>query len=123
MDSGALAEGEDLEDDFDATRPITSSELMWIIDQLLCREVSWHQGYPLSQTLFTSVHLDRILWPDPKQIEEAHFIRSPYSGFAPSPQHELLRAYCLGLVKCCDLVLSMVTGQHYYEVSASSDTK
>lgn len=32
---------------------------------------------------------------------------------------EVLRAYCLGLIKCCDLVLAMVSSQHYYEVSVT----
>lgn len=117
MDSGALEEGEDLEDDFDVSQPLSPEQVIWIIDQLIYREVSWQQGYPLSQTLFTSIHLDKILWPDPQQIQEAHFLRSSDPDLAPSLSQELLRAYCLGVVKCVDLVLAMVTSQHYYEVS------
>lgn len=120
MDSGALEDGEDLEDDFDVSQPLSPEQLIWIIDQLVCREVSWHQGYPLSQTLFTSIYIDKMLWPEPKEMHEAHFLRSLDPDQAPSPLHELLRAYCLGVVKCCDLVLSMVTSQHYYEVSEST---
>jgi N-alpha-acetyltransferase 35, NatC auxiliary subunit len=116
MDSGALEEGDDLDDDFDFLEPLTPQQAIWIIDQLLCREASWHQGYPLSQTLFTSVHLDKILWPDPKQISDAHFLR-PNAARQPSGVEEILRAYCLGLIKCCDLVLAMIASQHYYEVS------
>jgi N-alpha-acetyltransferase 35, NatC auxiliary subunit len=117
MDSGALEEGEDLEDDFDVSQPLYSQQAIWIIDELICREVSWHQGYPLSQTLFTSIYLDKLLWPEPKALHEAHFLRSMDPDLSPSPVQDLLRAYCLGLVKCCDLVLSTVTSQHYYEVS------
>lgn len=117
MDSGALEDGEDLVDDFDVSQPLSNEQVIWIMDQLLCREVSWHQGYPLSQTLFTSIYLDKVLWPEPKQLHEAHFLRAP--GSEPSPTQDLLRAYCLGVVKCCDLVLSMVTSQHYYEVGST----
>lgn len=28
----------------------------------------------------------------------------------------VLEPFCLALIKCCDLVLTMVSGQHYYEV-------
>lgn len=116
MDSGALGDGEDLVDDFDVYQPLSPAQVIWIIDGLLCREVSWHEGYPLSQTLFTSIYLDKMLWPEPKQLHEAHFLRPTDPGSSPSLTQDLLRAYCLGLVKCCDLVLSMVTSQHYYEV-------
>jgi N-alpha-acetyltransferase 35, NatC auxiliary subunit len=116
MDSGAPEAGEDLEDDFDVAQSLTAENAIWIIDELLRREVSWHEGYPLSQTLFTSVYLDKLLWPEPKELQQAHFIRSDEPDSGPTVTQDLLRAYCLGLVKCCDLALSMVTSQHYYEV-------
>lgn len=73
------------------------------------------KGYPLSQTLFTSVHIDRLLWPEPKKLEDASFIRDrPHELLSLS--HQILRAYCILLIKACDLVLAMVTSQHYYEV-------
>lgn len=39
MDSGCLAPGESLDDDYDVTRPLLPSEVVGIIDQLLCLEV------------------------------------------------------------------------------------
>ena len=72
-------------------------------------------GYPLSQTLFTSVHVDRLLWPDPKSLEESTFVRGQHVD-EHLLSHKVLRAYCLLLIKICDCVLSMVTSQHYYEV-------
>lgn len=74
-------------------------------------------GYPLSQTLFTSVHIDRLLWPDPKSVLDSTFMRN----FNPSDcsfSHQVLRVFCLLLIKSCDLVMSMVTSQHFYEVQA-----
>ena len=55
MDSGFLQPGETLEDDYDPLTPLLPEELLGIMDQLLSYEMAWHTGYPLSQTLFTSV--------------------------------------------------------------------
>jgi hypothetical protein len=40
MDSGCLAPGESLDEDYDVTRPLSPSEVVGIIDQLLSLEVS-----------------------------------------------------------------------------------
>ena len=74
-------------------------------------------GYPLSQTLFTSIHLERLLWPEPKRLSDACFSRSSsFISRSPSLLLDVFQPYCIGLIKCCDLVLSMITSQHYYEV-------
>lgn len=39
MDSGCLAPGESLDEDYDVTRPLLPSEVVGIIDQLLSLEV------------------------------------------------------------------------------------
>jgi N-alpha-acetyltransferase 35, NatC auxiliary subunit len=44
MDSGFLEEGENLEDDFDFSHPLTSEQVLWLMDELVCREV----GFSLS---------------------------------------------------------------------------
>lgn len=46
MDSGCLAAGESLDDDYDVTRPLLPKEVLGIIDQLLCHEV--RQAYVFS---------------------------------------------------------------------------
>lgn len=43
MDSGCLADGESLDPDYDVTRPLLPTEVIGIIDQLLCHEVSRSQ--------------------------------------------------------------------------------
>ncbi|KAJ5861262.1 uncharacterized protein N7529_008572 [Penicillium soppii] len=116
MDSGYIAPGENLaqalEDDYDVRRPLTPEEVVGLMDQLLCHEVAWHKGHPLSQTLFTSIYLDRLLWPVPRTIEDARFDRIP----SESPLVSLvLRAYCLALVKACDIVHVRVSTEYYYE--------
>lgn len=116
MDSGFLHPGETLEDAYDTLTPLLPEEVLGIMDQLLCYEMAWHAGYPLSQTLFTSVYMDKLLWPEPKTLEEAQFYRgSVPDGKIPGPLLEVLRAYCLGLVKCCDFVIAKITSRDYFE--------
>ncbi|KAJ5770505.1 uncharacterized protein N7511_002556 [Penicillium nucicola] len=116
MDSGYIAPGENLaqalEDDYDVRQPLTPEEVVGLMDQLLCHEVAWHKGHPLSQTLFTSIYLDKLLLPAPRTMENARFDHVP----SDSPWVSLvLRAYCLALVKSCDLVHARVATEYYYE--------
>ena len=78
--------------------------------------MAWHLGYPLAQTLFTSVYIDTMLRSPPMTIRDADFLkdRAPY---APrDPMLGALRAYCLGLVKACYFVNERVKYEHSYEV-------
>jgi hypothetical protein len=114
MDSGFLAPGETLEDDYDVMRQLLPEEVLGIIDQLLCCEMAWHQGYPLSQTVFTSHYIDRIITSAGTDIATARF----RPNGASSKDHLIdfaLHAYCLGLIKCCDLVIQKITSTHFYE--------
>jgi hypothetical protein len=116
MDSGFLQSGETLEDDYDTLGSLLPEELIGIIDQLLCYEMAWHAGYPLSQTLFTSVYIDKLLWPEVKTLEQAQFYRGDISDHRrPGPLLEVLRAYCLALIKGCDFVMAKITGRDYFE--------
>jgi Mak10 subunit, NatC N(alpha)-terminal acetyltransferase len=40
MDSGCLEEGEDLEDDFDFSKPLSAGQVVCLMDDLMCREVN-----------------------------------------------------------------------------------
>ncbi|KAI9815701.1 MAG: hypothetical protein M1827_002097 [Pycnora praestabilis] len=115
MDSGYLAPGETLEDEYDVLRKVLPEEVLGIMDQLLCHEMAWHKGHPLSQTLFTSLYIDKLLWPEPMKLESAHF----GDGGAPTKDwpllHLILRAYCLGLIKSCDFVLRRIGMENCYE--------
>ena len=79
--------------------------------------MAWHMGNPLSQTLFTSFYLDRMLWPEPKTLDDARFDRDRLAPPGNEMIHTVLRAYCLGLVKCCDFVHRTIGKEQYYEVS------
>jgi hypothetical protein len=84
--------------------------------------MAWHMGHPLSQTLFTSIYIDKLLWPVPGTIEDARFDRGNLPGKREgSPLvHLVLRAYCLALVKACDFVLARVASEYYWEVGFES---
>ncbi|KAJ5485594.1 hypothetical protein N7539_005582 [Penicillium diatomitis] len=116
MDSGYIAPGEDhaeaLEIKYDSRQDLTAEEVVGLMDQLLCHEMAWHMGHPLSQTLFTSIYIDKLLWPTPKTIEEAHFDRAPSENRLVEL---VLRAYCLALLKACDYVHARVASEYYYE--------
>ncbi|WEW56359.1 N-alpha-acetyltransferase, non-catalitic subunit [Emydomyces testavorans] len=130
MDSGYLAPGDTLDEEYNTMRELLPEEVVGIMDQLLCLEVAWHMGHPLSQTLFTSIYLDRLLWPVPATLEEAQFSRQ-IQDRSDSQKNEaekaageykdhalvsvVLRAYCLALVKACDCVIARVSSEYYYE--------
>lgn len=78
--------------------------------------MSWHMGYPLSQTVLTSVYIEALSMPDPPTIDEAKFSRSETSSEAPNIMLEVLRAYCLGVLKVCGYVNERIKNEHYYEV-------
>ncbi|KAK6384945.1 N-alpha-acetyltransferase, non-catalitic subunit [Exophiala oligosperma] len=116
MDSGSVAFDPDTEAEFDFAATSSPEEILWLMDELSCREVAWHKGHPLSQTLFTSLHIERLLWPEPKRLADARFFRE-HSPAIPSSSllENVFRPFCLGMIKACDLVLEMVMGSHYYE--------
>ncbi|RMZ72803.1 amino-acid n-acetyltransferase subunit mak10 [Pyrenophora seminiperda CCB06] len=116
MDSGFLEPGESLEDEYDTLAPLLPEELIGIMDQLLCYEMAWHMGYPLSQTLFTSLHIDKLLWPEPRVLEQSQFYRGEIpDDRRPGPLLEVLRAYCLAIIKGCDYVIAKITSRDYFE--------
>ena len=78
--------------------------------------MAWHMGYPLSQSLFTSLYLDRLLWPESKTLGQCRFERERIPE-GNRMLHVVLRAYCLGLVKTCDFVHRRICLEHFYEVS------
>ncbi|TQW00510.1 hypothetical protein V2A60_001589 [Cordyceps javanica] len=115
MDSGCVAPGEKFEEEYDVSQKLLPEEALGIIDELICHEISWHLGYPLSQTLFTSVYVEALSMPDPANIGEARFVRSGTSESSPEPILEILRAYCLGMLKGCSFVNERIKMEHYYE--------
>ncbi|KAI4272703.1 MAG: hypothetical protein LQ337_005116 [Flavoplaca oasis] len=114
MDSGFLTQGETFEDEFDILKELLPEETVGLMDQVLRHEMAWHMGHPLSQSLFTSYYIDRLLWPEPKKLEEASFDRQA-RAMGNGMLHVVFRAYCLALIKCCDHVHTRIRAEHYYE--------
>lgn len=115
MDSGCVKEGDEFEELYDVSQRLLPEEVLGIIDQLLCHEMSWHLGYPLSQTVFTSVYVESLLMPNPMNIEQAQFVRRQDAEANQEPMLQVLRAYCLGMIKACGYVNQRVQSEHSYE--------
>ncbi|KAI0156424.1 Mak10-domain-containing protein [Xylariaceae sp. FL1272] len=115
MDSGVLDEGESLDDEYDVTRELLPVEILGIIDQLLCLEMAWHLGYPLSQTLLTSVYVEAMMNPHPRTIDEVDFTRGPPDLADSTSLMFVLRAYCAGMLRTCAFVNDIVKEELYYE--------
>lgn len=140
MDSGYLRPGETLDDDYDVLGVLLPGEVIGIMDQLICfevglcsfwvsfasnlsdadfrpRQMAWHMGHPLSQSLFSSFYIDKLLWPEPKTPEEARFDREGKTGDENPIVHLVLRAYCVAVIKACGFVYHTICSQHFHEAS------
>lgn len=78
--------------------------------------MAWHLGYPLSQTVLTSVYVEALMNPHPATIDEVDFVRASSSPSKESTLLFVLRAYCAGLLKACFLVNECMKEELYYEV-------
>lgn len=132
MDTGYLAAGETLEDHYDVGERLTAQEVIGVLDQLLClevcnknvitcsttdsRQMAWHMGHPLSQTLFTSLHIDHLFSVEHPDVKSPTFGFDGQGSDADALLH-ILRAYCLGLLKTCWHVNNRVRSEHFYEVN------
>ncbi len=116
MDSGYLKPGETLYDDYDIGRELIAEEVLGIIDQMLCYEMAWHQGYPLAQTLFTSLYIDNLT-SQKRHPNTLPFFVSQDGSTIPEDNllQKVLRAYCISVIKTCDMAIEMVTSQLYFE--------
>lgn len=118
MDSGFVPESEAFDTDYDVGKPLLPGEVIYIMDQLFCREMAWLRGYALFQTLFTSRHIYHLL-TQPRELRAL----PTFPGHADSGQgnndgiwlHFCLRAYCIAIITQCDMVLDSISSQQYYE--------
>lgn len=116
MDSGLVPPGEPVDPSFDPAAPLNAAQSLWILDQLSCLEIAWLEGSQLSQTVFTSLHLDRLLsaanrYPYTLQYGEPADLSTNESCLT----HVVVKAYCVALAKCCAQVLMTVQSQNFYD--------
>ncbi|KJR85419.1 amino-acid N-acetyltransferase subunit Mak10 [Sporothrix schenckii 1099-18] len=117
MDSGCVSAEELVDNDHQQLmRSLLPAEVVGIIDQLLCLEMAWHLGYPLSQTLLTSIYMTGILNPPPRTLNEADYMRRQSAeGTTRSPAHAVLRAYCIAVIKTVGDIITSFKSEVYYE--------
>jgi hypothetical protein len=78
--------------------------------------MAWHIGHPLSQTIFTSLYIDKLLTSPTREVEDIRFSDGTDSPVEESTPLMVLRAYCIGLIKTCWHVNDRVKAEHFYEV-------
>lgn len=80
MDSGAHAEGEDLDDDFDVAQPLSPEQAVWVMDQLMCREVGISSLQACTRSCFRSRGNKAIRYHKPclrRYISTTYYGRTP----------------------------------------------
>ena len=113
MDTGYLEPGETIDNGFSAGQNLLPEEVLWIMDELICREAAWNRGRTLAQTLFTSVHIDHLLSRSWSSKKTPSF--PPSDKVASDWTHLVLRAYCIGVIISSDITIELITAQTYYE--------
>lgn len=84
---------------------------------LTSNKMAWLAGYPLSQTVLTSLHLHKLLLNEKKplaaiQVQTIH--STPTQPDNPLVT-KILRACLLAVVKCCGSGIETVLAGHFYE--------
>lgn len=57
--------------------------------------------------------------PEPGSIQQARFVRNGNHGVIQEHMLDILRAYCLGMLKACGHVNERIKSEHFYEVCPS----
>lgn len=107
MDTGMLVE--ETSQDFDVSKPLSPKQTLYIMDNLVTREMAWISGHSLSQTVYTCIYFTHI-----KTLNEI-----PMPTVHSSVQdivYGVLRAYILATAKCCHYIFTEMTNGNVYEV-------
>jgi hypothetical protein len=78
--------------------------------------MAWHMGHPLSQTIFTSLYIDKLLNSKKPNLEDIRFGILTDASYDETLNLCVLRAYCLGLIMTCSHINNRVKSEHFYEV-------
>jgi N-alpha-acetyltransferase 35, NatC auxiliary subunit len=73
-------------------------------------------GHPLSQTIFTSLYIDKLLNSKKPKLEDIRFGILTDASYDEPLNLRVLRAYCLGLIMTCSHINNRVKSEHFYEV-------
>lgn len=119
MDTGYVPADEIESERFDFSETLSVGQVVWIMDELLKQEIAWLDGYPLSQTIFTSVHIDRII--DPSDRYHQSFLgthdesRRENDTEKKAALSDLLHVFCSAMLKTCSMALDLIRSQTYCE--------
>lgn len=83
--------------------------------------MAWHMGHPLSQTLFTSLYIDKILTLKLQNVEDLSSPANSPSLTEPLTLRVLI-AYCISVIKTCWHINERVKSEHFYEVGSPGPT-
>ncbi|KAF8468341.1 Mak10 subunit, NatC N-terminal acetyltransferase-domain-containing protein [Kalaharituber pfeilii] len=116
MDSGLMPAI--TEEHFNVIASRSAQEIIGIMDQLLSYEMAWHSGNALSQTVLISLYIDKLLESSPVDLNHAIFYTEQPLN---QSKHDfvllnVLRGYCLGVIKSCFLVNNTIKSQYVLEI-------
>lgn len=127
-----ISPGEEVRPAFDPLALLLPQEVCWLIDRSFACEVrlstylfdvfvsfilqvEWHAGNPLSQTVFTMLHVHHLAAINPEYIPAGKL--PPQDLRRPSELVTLvLRAAIFGLLKSCDLAWRILAQDRTYDV-------
>lgn len=79
--------------------------------------MAWHRGSALSQTLFACLYIDRLLSSCPASLKQATFGSPPaHSEQGHGLIQNVLRPYCIAVIRCCGYACHQITSKQIYEV-------
>ncbi|GAA6026738.1 hypothetical protein JCM8097_005825 [Rhodosporidiobolus ruineniae] len=100
---------------FDPARELSVQEVVWLVDEVARLEAAFHDGHPLSSTLWTCNYLR------PASLHALAFAPSSSSSSSPDParpeelRRVVLRALLLGVLKCSEIVWEELCKGNVYE--------
>ncbi|RIB12107.1 Mak10 subunit, NatC N-terminal acetyltransferase-domain-containing protein [Gigaspora rosea] len=135
MDSGMILDSDLNKKPFELRARLKPEQVLWIMDRLFICEMTWHTGHSLSQTLFTCMYLHYVPELTPElflntddtsndsldqtsndSLDQTSNDSLDQNAEAPIEFVILvLKAYVMGTVKCCQLVLDEMAKGNVYE--------
>ncbi|KAG0293980.1 hypothetical protein BGZ96_001964 [Linnemannia gamsii] len=117
MDTGMIMDDTATGPVYNINRRVSPTEFIWIFDNILIGQMTWLSGHALSQTLFTSCHILRLLEINQEDDD------GESSGLHQDPTQPprdflvaVLKSCVLAIAKSCALIWSeMRKGQVYEE--------
>ncbi|CAG8551864.1 2853_t:CDS:2 [Racocetra fulgida] len=141
MDSGMILDSDLNKKPFELKARLKPEQVLWIMDRLFICEMTWHTGHSLSQTLFTCMYLHYV----PELVPELFSSTTDASNDTTDACNDttdacnditdqkteapiefvilVLKAYVMGTVKCCQLVLDEMAKGNVYETTSTTFIK